>query len=124
MYRSLICLPITQLSSVHPFCSLRSPPAVVSLYGQGTSRAAPTQEMQTGCQATAAKDHCVHMHVCLLLTCLCVPMRVLIIKNKHVSLLVGQAPVPGKQSSARQCRYRFLHLENSSKGLLSHCFSS
>lgn len=113
MCRSLICLPITQLPPVHPFCSLRSPPsppAVVSRYGQGTSWAALTQEMQTGCQATAAKDHCVHMHVCLLLTCLCVPVRALIIKNKDVSLLAGQASVPGKQSSARQCRYRFLHL--------------
>lgn len=110
MCMSLICLLSTQLPPVHPFCSFRSPPAVVSRYGQGTSRAAPTQEMQTRCQATAAKDHCVLMNVCLLLTCLCVPVRALIIKNKHVSLLVGQASVPGKQSSARQCRYRFLHL--------------
>lgn len=26
---------------------------------------------------------CVRVHVCLLLTCLCAPVRVLIIKNKH-----------------------------------------
>ena len=75
------------------------------------------QDTQTRCQATAMKDHCVcvcecarlcvHMcaqvYVCAMSAArmfVCVPVRVLIIKNKHVSLPVAEALVRAKQSAA------------------------
>lgn len=83
--------PSSLLSPLHPFLP---PPlsAVVSQSGQGTGRRAAAQDTQTGCQATAAKDHHACTHVCVSVAHMfvCVPARVLIIKNKHAFLLVGQ----------------------------------
>lgn len=75
--------------------SYPSPSKLVSCCSRGTAGQRSAQDTQTGCQATAGKDHsvcvCVRSRVHVYCSSLCVPVSVLIIKNKHVSLPVAQA---------------------------------